>query len=101
MIIYSVAVTIEVAIEQVWLDWMRRVHVPDVVRTGCFTEATIYRRVEPKSDEPTYVIQYGCASLADYQRYRDDFAPSLQKEHSDRFSGRFRAAREILEEFNR
>jgi len=98
MIIYSVTVTIEAAIEREWLDWMQRVHVPDVLRTGCFAGATIYRPVEPKSDEPTYVIQYRCSSLAEYQRYRDDFATALQKQHSDRFSGRFCASRQILQE---
>jgi hypothetical protein len=36
--------------------------------------------------------------MAEYQRYRDHFAAALQKEHSDRFSGRFRASRQILEE---
>ena len=98
MIIYSVTITIEVAVEREWLDWMRRIHVPDVLRTGCFRKATIYRLVEPSNDAPTYVIQYQSASRAEYERYRDDFAPALQKEHSDRFSGRFRASRQILEE---
>jgi hypothetical protein len=98
MIIYSVTITIKGAIEREWLDWMRRVHVPDVLRNGCFTGATIYKLVEPKSDEPTYVIQYRCSSMEEYRRYRDRFASALQKEHSDRFSGRFRAARQILEE---
>src|ERR1041385_3338467 len=98
MILYSVAVTIEAAIEGEWLDWMQRVHVPDVVATGCFEEATIYRLSEPKSDEPTYVIQYRCSSMQEYQRYRDDFASALQKEHSSRFNGHFRASRQILVE---
>jgi len=98
MIIYSVTITVEAAIEREWLDWMRRIHVPDVLRTGCFSGATIYRLVELKSDEPTYTIQYQGSSIEQYQRYRDDFAPVLQKEHSDRFSGRFRASRQILEE---
>jgi Domain of unknown function (DUF4286) len=98
MIIYSVAVTIEAAIEREWLDWMRKVHVPDVLRTNCFEGGTIYKLVEPKSDESTYVIQYRCASMEEYQRYRNHFAAALQKEHSDRFSGRFRASRQILEE---
>jgi len=100
MIIYNVTITVEAAIEREWLDWMRRIHVPDVLRTGCFSGATIYRLVELKSDEPTYAIQYQCSSIEQYQRYRDDFAPALQKEHSDRFSGRFRASRQILEEVN-
>ena len=98
MIIYSVTVTIEAAMEREWLDWMQRVHVPDVLKTGCFTGATIYTLVEPKKDEPLYVIQYRCSSMEEYQRYRDHFASALQKEHSDRFSGRFRASRQILKE---
>ena len=98
MIIYSVTVAIEAAMEREWLDWMRRVHVPDVLRTGCFAGATIYKLLEPKSNEPTYGIQYRCSSMAEYQRYRDHFAAALQKEHGDRFNGRFRASRQILEE---
>jgi len=98
MIIYSVTVAIEAAMEREWLDWMRRVHVPDVLRTGCFAGATIYKLLEPKSNEPTYGIQYRCSSMAEYQRYRDHFAAALQKEHGDRFNGLFRASRQILEE---
>ena len=45
-----------------------------------------------------YVMQYHCQSLEEYHRYRDNFAPALQKEHSDRFAGRFRGARQLLEE---
>lgn len=98
MIIYSVTITIERAFDCEWLDWMRRIHIPDVLRTGCFVEATIYKLVEPPGDDPRYVIEYRCASLEEYRRYRDDFAAALQKDHSDRFSGRFCAARQILEE---
>ena len=50
MIIYSVTITIEAAIDHEWLDWMQRVHVPDVLRTGCFGGATIYKLVESKSN---------------------------------------------------
>ena len=63
-----------------------------------FSVARIVNTAEPKNDEPTYVIQYGCSSMEEYLRYRDRFAPALQKEHSNRFDGRFRASRQILEE---
>jgi hypothetical protein len=36
--------------------------------------------------------------MAEYRRYRDHFSAALQKEHSDRFGGRFRASRQILEQ---
>lgn len=101
MIVYSVAITIRAGIESEWLDWMNRVHVPDVLRTGCFAECRTYKVLGSEGDELTYVLQYRCRSLEEYHRYRDNFAPALQKEHSDRFSGLFRGARQLLEEIAR
>lgn len=98
MIIYHVEITLDPAIESDWLDWMKRVHVPDVVRTGCFSECRIYKLIDSTSTEPTYVMQYQCRSVEDYYRYRDSFAPALQKEHSDKFTGHFRGARQLLEQ---
>jgi hypothetical protein len=79
MIIYSVEITIEAGIGSEWLDWMKRVHVADVVRTGCFSECRIYKVVDSAATEPSYVMQYQCRSLEEYHRYRDSFAPALQK----------------------
>lgn len=98
MIIYSVTITIQAGIESEWVDWMNRVHVPDVLRTGCFFECRTYKVLGADGDEPIYVMQYRCRSVEEYHRYRDNFAPALQKEHSDRFSGRFRGSRQLLEE---
>jgi hypothetical protein len=77
---------------------MRRVHVPDVLRTGCFFGCRLYKALETKNGDSVYVLQYQCKVLEDYYRYRDDFAPALQKEHSDRYAGRFRACRQLLED---
>ena len=98
MIIYKVEITIEAGIELEWFDWMKRVHVPDVVRTGCFSYCRIYKVIDSAAADPTYVMQYHCQSLEEYYRYRDSFAPALQKEHTDRFAGRFQGARQLLEE---
>ena len=98
MILYRVEITIAAEIEPEWLDWMTRVHVPDVLRTGCFLECRTYKVIDSDGSEPIYVLQYECRSLEDYRRYRESFAPALQKEHSDRFAGRFRGARQLLEE---
>src|SRR3954462_11098668 len=98
MTIYSVTICIQVGIESEWVEWMNRVHVPDVLWTGCFTEGRCYKVLGSEGDEPTYVLQYGCRSLEEYHRYRDNFAPALQKEHSDRFAGKFRGSRQLFEE---
>ena len=101
MIIYSVTITIEKSIESQWVDWMSRVHVPDVLRTGCFSECRTYKVLGSDGDDPIYVMQYHCRSIEEYRRYRDNFAPALQKEHSDRFGGGFRGSRQLLEEVAR
>jgi hypothetical protein len=101
MIIYSVTITIERSIESEWVDWMNRVHIPDVLRTGCFSECRTYKVLGSEGDEPVYVLQYQCRSIEEYHRYRDNFAPALQKDHSDRFAGRFRGSRQLLEEVAR
>lgn len=101
MIIYSVTITIDGGIESEWIDWMNRVHVPDVLRTRCFLECHTYKATGSEGEDPVYVLQYQCRSVEEYHHYRDNFAPVLQKEHSDRFAGRFRGSRQLLEEVAR
>jgi hypothetical protein len=98
MIIYSVTIEIDQAIEQEWLEWMQHVHIPDVLRTECFRECGTYKLLDAEPGASTYVLRYSCESLAEYHRYRDNFAPALQKDHAERFGGRFRASRQLLEE---
>ena len=101
MIIYSVTITLEAGIESEWVDWMNKVHVPDVLRTGCFTECRFYKVLGTEGDELSYVLHYSCRSVEEYHRYRDNFASALQKEHSDRFGGHFRGSRQLLEQVAR
>ena len=98
MIIYHVTIALEASLETEWIHWMNKVHVPDVLRAGCFVACQISKMIGAEGDELTYVLQYRCRSLEEYHRYRDNFAPALQKEHSDRFAGRFRGSRQLLEE---
>lgn len=98
MIIYSVTIIIDREIDSEWLAWMRETHIRDVLRTGCFLGARISSALDSPPSEKTYVIHYECRSLEDYQRYCANFARALQKEHTDKFAGRFRASRQILEE---
>jgi len=98
MILYSVTIVIQPDIESEWIDWMTKVHVPDVLRTGCFLDCQIWKLIGAENEEPTYILQYRSPSLEEYHRYRDNFAPALQKEHTERFNGRFRGSRQVMEE---
>ena len=98
MIIYSVTLAVQPDIESEWVDWMSRIHVPDVLRTGCFTQGRMHRVLDSPAGEPMYVMQYDCSTLEEYNRYRDQFAAALQKDHSERYGSKVRGSRQLLEE---
>lgn len=98
MLVYCVHVTIADAVHDEWLEWMRSVHIPDVLRTGLLLSATMYRVVLPGSDQGTqYAIHYSCRSMADYERYQAEHAPLLQAEHTEKFKGQFAASRTVMQ----
>ena len=59
MILYNVTVGIDPAIEQDWLEWMKTVHIPDVMGTGMFVSNKVYKVfAQQEGDNPSYSIQY-------------------------------------------
>ena len=99
MIIYNVTVKIDSQIEAEWLSWMKEIHIPEVIATGCFSDHKMMRLLDPPPDEhgATYAVQYFCHDMKILNRYWRDFAPSLQAAHTDRYKGRFGAFRTIME----
>ncbi len=98
MLYYCVTVTIDKDRHDEWLEWMRSVHIPDVLRTGKFLSSCIYRILEPVSDAGVqYEIRYTCRSRQDYERYHTEHAPLLQAAHTEKFQGHFSASRKLLE----
>jgi hypothetical protein len=98
LIIYSVTVSIDGAIEHDWLVWMRDHHIPEVIATGYFVSHSMRRVTEPSDVErPSYNIEYTCESLEQLQTYQQNHAPALQQDHTERYAGRFSASRTIHE----
>lgn len=97
MIIYNVTVTISNDAHDEWLQWMKDTHIPDVMTTGHFIESNICRVIDSKAEEPTYAIQYKCKDMATLHQYQVQHAPQLQKEHTERYEGKFAAFRTLLE----
>lgn len=98
MIIYNVTVKIENSVADKWLDWMRSVHVPDVMKTGFFSKSQISRVISVHdTDGVTFSIQYHCASTSDLHKYQIQHAPKLQKEHTEKYKDKFVAFRSIME----
>ena len=96
MYIYNVTVSIDKEIAQEWLNWMKSKHIPDVLATGCFTSNQIIK-VLSDDEGATFSIQYFFNEMNDYDRYRQQFAPPLQKEHTEKYNGKFAAFRTLLQ----
>ena len=98
MILYSVTVNVDADINEEWLSWMQRVHIPKVIATGFFVEHKILKLLtEVENNGVTYSVQYYLNNMDAYNTYANDHAPTLQKEHSLRYEGKFVAFRTLLE----
>ncbi len=97
MIIYNVTINIENDVREEWLNWMKTVHIPDVMATGHFLENKICKVLVDEEQGTTYSIQYTCANMETLKEYQTKHSPRLQKEVSDKFPNKFVAFRTLLE----
>ena len=96
MIIYNVTVNIAPQIQDEWLLWMKEVHIPEVVGTGYFLSHDFFKIINTE-DVSTYCIQYKCETIENYKKYQIEFAPLLQKKHTDKYKDQFVAFRTLLQ----
>lgn len=97
MYIYNVTVNISEEAHQEWLKWMKEVHIPDVMRTGCFTESRMLKVLHVNDEGHTYSIQYNFKVMSDIENYMQNHAGALQSEHKEKFGEHYTAFRTILE----
>lgn len=98
MIIYNVTVKTEAAIAETWLDWMKKVHIPEILATGCFFDYKICRLLElDDSDGPTFAVQYHANTYADYKKYLQIHAPELRKATLEKWGESIIAFRSVME----
>lgn len=99
MILYNVTVNIDDSVHDEWLEWMKTKHIPDVLSTGLFLENKIFKIKSDDADESnTYSIQYFLNSAEDYEKYKNEFAPKFQAEHTGKYKDKFVAFRTIMEQ---
>lgn len=86
MLIYEVTVAVPKEKHREWLEWMRTVHIPDVLKTGCFTGHFIAQETDPQpSDFLRFTIWYLLSSQSAWDQYQRKYALQLQKEHREKF----------------
>ena len=97
MILYNVTSALDAAIADEWLTFMRDIHMPEVVATGCFIKSQLLRLLDEEEGGCTYAAQYYAIGIEQLEAYQEHFAPALRADMDRRFGGRFAAFRTVLE----
>lgn len=97
MLLYNVTIGIDKEAEQAWLQYMKQKHIPDVLNTGMFVSGKIFKVLHDSEDGTlSFSVQYMAKSIEHVQKYLDEFAPALRKDHEKNFQ--HVAFRTLLEE---
>ena len=100
MILYNVTINVEQSVESDWLAWMRTEHMLDVLNTGMFATAKMFRLLDVEQSEgtTTYAVQYFADTREHYDRYQREFAADLQQEAQQKFGNKTVSFRTLMEE---
>ncbi|MDT0687918.1 DUF4286 family protein [Autumnicola psychrophila] len=97
MYIYNVTVNVQEEIHEKWVAWMKKEHIPDMLKTGKFSKALMTKvMVEEPMGGITYSVQYTADSKELLQEYYDENAEELRAKTKP-FEGKFVAFRTELE----
>ena len=97
-VIYNVTIKVEKTIADDWLQWLLQEHIPEIMKTGCFSSHKVVRLLEVDDSEgSTYAIQYNANSKADYNRYIAIYAADMRQKSFDKWGNRFMAFRSVMQ----
>ena len=97
MFIYNVTVNISDDAHSEWVKWMKEIHIPEVMKTGCFLDSQMVKVLYVDDEGHTYSMQYKFLEMVDIERYQAQFAPKLQAEHTEKFKDKYSAFRTLLQ----
>jgi len=98
--LYNVTVSIEPSLEPDWLLWMQTIHIPEVLKTRCFSRCVLSKVNGNEPNECTYSILYWAKDQAALNHYFNTYAEELQQQHKLRYDGNFVAFRTTMDLIN-
>ncbi|HEX2219899.1 MAG TPA: DUF4286 family protein [Gemmatimonadales bacterium] len=90
MVTYEITADVEADLIEDYERYMREVHIPELLETGCFRAAAFTR-----SRPGRYRVRYEAPDQADLDRYLAEDAPRLRAEFSSRFPRGIALSREV------
>lgn len=97
MYLYNVTYKVETLAEEMWLNWMRLVHIPKVVKTGSFLGHRICKLMGmDESDGITYAIQYMVPDIETFKTFQAQYSADLKQELTRKFPNQLVSFNTIL-----
>lgn len=98
MILYNITFNVTPEIEEDFLNWMKTIHIPEVLQTGIFHEHKFFRLLHDSEDGSTnYCIQYFTESIEQMMQYEKHHASLLRAKTQERYQDKAIAFRTLLE----
>lgn len=98
MFIYNVTTHVEPSIEKQWLVWMNADHLPQMIQTGKFEKALIFKVItEEDMGGVSYATQYHCNSRTEFESYLKEDADRLRTHAIEKFGEQILSFRTELE----
>jgi len=100
MIQYNQTVNIEQSAEADWLQWMKEQQIPDMLATGMFVQARMFRLldIEESAGTATYAVQLMTETREHLDIYQMKYEPSLDKAHEKRYGSQAVSFRTMMKE---
>lgn len=97
MIVYNVTIKVDLSIHDEWVQWMKLVHIPEVLETGYFNDHRMMRILDQdETDGVTYAIQYFARDMQAYFDYKANDAERLQKDVELLYKDKYVAFRTLM-----
>lgn len=99
MILSNTTYNVSRLAEQDWLQWMQKVHIPNMLATGLPVDSKMLRLLtEIDNEGVTYSIQFTFPSMEEYLAYQNDHQEAFYQKHHDRYKERYHSFSSLLEE---
>ena len=98
MIIYNITTKVHNSIAADWMQWLKNIHVKEVMESDCFTEYKIVKLLEiDETDGPTFAVQFFAESKGLYNRYIEEFAGEMRKRSFEKWGDKFISIRTVMQ----
>ena len=98
MVVYNITTQVHHSIDTVWLQWQKEKVIPEIMETGCFTTAKLFRLLEQDDSEgKTYALQCTADTIENYEAYLHTHAARLRTGAIEKWGNKIISFHSLLE----